>query len=307
MGYDGVINYRDNLGDLNQDNSRKQDDPVSKIKVVTDSTVDLSDEIIREYGIEVVPLSICIDNQSYLDRVDITPTEFISKMLQAKELPKSSQPPAGAFLEVYDRLGSDGSEVISIHMTGEMSGTVRSAEMAADMSETSVTVVDSRYITKALAFQVLEAAAMAREGRSMAEILERIDKIRLQTRLYVVVDTLDNLVKGGRIGKGKAWIGSLLKIKIIASLDGGEYTPVAKVRSRGHVIEYLAKQFAEDVKGKAIRGVGLVHAAGYELASKLKESLIELTGYDKISIEDTTPIISTHTGVGAIGLMYYFE
>lgn len=280
---------------------------MSMIKVVTDSTVDLSDDIIQEYGIEVVPLSLCIDNETYLDRVDIQPTEFIEKMRKSKELPKSSQPPAGAFLEVYDRLGGDGSQIISIHMTGEMSGTVRSAEMGAEMSESKVTVVDSRYITKALGFQVLEAATLAKQGRNMAEILERLERIRIQTRLFVVVDTLDNLVKGGRIGKGKAWIGSLLKIKIIATLDGGEYTPVAKVRSKAHVIDYLAKQFAEDVKGKAIKGVGLVHAAGYELASKLKESIVAMTGFDKISIEDTTPIISTHTGVGAIGFTYYFE
>ncbi|QMV44101.1 DegV family protein [Cohnella cholangitidis] len=280
---------------------------MSIIRVVTDSTVDLSDEILQEHGVEVVPLSITINNETYLDRVDITPTEFIAKMQQSNELPKSSQPSAGAFLEVYDRLGEDGSEIISIHMTGGMSGTVRSAEMAAEMSNSKVTVVDSRYITKALSFQVLEAAAMAKMGKGMAEIVERLNQIRQQTRLFVVVDTLDNLVKGGRIGKGKAWIGSLLKIKIIASLDGGEYTPVAKVRSKAHVIDYLAKAFAEDVKGKAIKGVGLVHAAGFELASKLKEAIIGLTGFDKISIEDTTPIISTHTGVGAIGFTYYFE
>jgi len=280
---------------------------LSKIKVVTDSTVDLSDKILQQYGIEVVPLSISIGRECYLDRVDITPAEFIEKMRNAPELPKSSQPPAGAFLEVYDRLGSDGSEVLSIHMTGEMSGTVRSAEMAAEMSKANVTVVDSRYITKALAFQVLEAAAMAKAGKTMRDILDRLQEIRSRTRLFVVVDTLDNLVKGGRIGKGKAWIGSLLKIKIIATLDGGEYTPVAKVRSKAHVVDYLSKEFAKDIKGRAIKGVGLVHAAGHELASNLKAAIGALTGFDKISIEDTTPIISTHTGVGAIGFMYYCD
>lgn len=280
---------------------------MSRVKVVTDSTVDLSDESIQEYGIEVVPLSISIGNETYLDRVNITPVEFIEKMKSSEELPKSSQPPAGVFMELYDQLGSDGSEVLSIHMTGGMSGTVRSAEMAADMTDTNVTVVDSRYISKALSFQVIEAAKMAKEGKGIAEIITRLNDIRLKTRLFVVVDTLDNLVKGGRIGKGKAWIGSLLKIKIIASLEGGEYNPVAKVRSRANVISYLAKQFADDVKGKAIKGVGLVHAEGFELASKLKEAIIELTGYDRIQIEDTTPIISTHTGIGAIGFMYYSD
>ncbi|MFC4596657.1 DegV family protein [Cohnella hongkongensis] len=280
---------------------------MSKIRIVTDSTADLSDDALRRHEIEVVPLSISIGSDTYLDRVDIRPAEFIEKMQAAPELPKSSQPPAGVFLEAYDRLGSDGSDILSIHMTGEMSGTVRSAEMGAGMSESSVTVVDSRYISKALGFQVLEAAEMAKAGKSVSEIVERLDRIRRNTRLFVVVDTLDNLVKGGRIGKGKAWLGSLLKIKIIASLDGGEYTPVAKVRTKTQIVEYLTKQFAEDVKGKVVRGVGLVHAAGYELASRLKESIVERTGYDKFGIEDTTPIISTHTGVGAIGFMYYCE
>jgi DegV family protein with EDD domain len=280
---------------------------MGSIKIVTDSTVDLSETELRQYGIEIVPLSISIGNDHYLDRVNITPTEFIEKMKASSVLPTTSQPPAGVFLEVYDRLGADGSEIISIHMTGSLSGTVRSAAMAAEMTDAKVTVIDSSYITKALAFQVLEAAKMAQEGKTVEDIAARLEVIREQTRLFVVVDTLDNLVKGGRIGKGAAWIGSLLKIKIIASLENGEYTPVAKVRSRAHVVSHLAKQFAEDVKGKAIRGVGLVHAEGQELALKLKEAIAELTGYDRFMIEDTTPVISTHTGVGAIGFMYYFE
>ncbi|XID94003.1 DegV family protein [Paenibacillaceae bacterium WGS1546] len=280
---------------------------MSKIKVVTDSTVDLSEDIVREYGIEIVPLSISIGNETYLDRVEITPERFIEKMQASEQLPKSSQPPAGAFLEVYDRLGSDGSEVLSIHMTGQMSGTVRSAEMAAEMTETAVKVVDSRYITQALGFQVVEAARMARAGKSMAEIVERIERIRQNTRLFVVVDTLENLVKGGRIGKAQAWLGSLLKIKLIASLEDGELTPVAKVRTRAQIIDYLTRRFDEDVKGRAIRGVGLVHAAGAELATKLRETVIELSGYDKFEIGNTTPVISTHTGVGAIGFVYYFD
>jgi DegV family protein with EDD domain len=277
------------------------------IKIVTDSTVDLSESELQQYGIEVVPLTISIGDEHYIDRVNITPTEFMEKMKVSETLPKTSQPSVGAFAEMYDRLGQDGSEVLSIHMTGGMSGTVSSATMAAEMTETKVTVIDSRYITKALAFQVIEASKLAQEGKTLEEILARLDVIREHTRLFVVVDTLDNLVKGGRIGKGAAWIGSLLKIKIIASLEGGVYNPVAKVRSRAQIVSHLAKQFAEDVKGKAIRGVGLVHAEGDELAARLKEAIVEMTGYDRIKIEDTTPIISTHTGVGAIGFMYYFE
>ena len=116
---------------------------MSKIKIVTDSTVDLMAEEIKKYDIEVIPLTISIDGATYTDRVDITLSEFMKKMKESKELPKTSQPSAGAFLEVYDRLGLEGHDVISIHLTGGMSGTVQSAQSAANMTETNVTVVDS--------------------------------------------------------------------------------------------------------------------------------------------------------------------
>lgn len=280
---------------------------MSKIKIVTDSTCDLSPEMIEQYGVIVVPLSISINGKNYLDRVDITPQEFIEKMNASPELPKSSQPPAGEFLKIYDQLGEEGFDVISIHMTGGMSGTVTSAETAAQMSTANVKVVDSRFISKGLAFQVIEAADLAAKGHTVEQIVERLNIVREQTRLFVVVDTLENLVKGGRIGKGRALIGSLLNIKPIASLEGGSYNPVSKARSHTQVVKYLAGQFANDVKGKTIKGVGLTHADGMELATRLKKAIKESTGYENFSIEETTPIISTHTGVGAIGFMYYFE
>ncbi|GGN91007.1 DegV family protein [Saccharibacillus kuerlensis] len=278
-----------------------------KIKVVTDSTVDLSEAVLKEHEIEVVPLSFTIEGQTYMDGVDITPESFIQKMIQSAELPKSSQPAAGTFVELYDRLGAEGFDVISIHMTGGMSGTVRSAAMAADMTDTNVTVIDSKYISKGLSFQVLEAAAMAKEGRSMDEIVTRLDEIRAATRLFVVVDTLENLVKGGRIGKGKALIGSLLHIKPIGTLKDGEFGIVTNARSHAQVVKHLARQFADDVKGRTIKGVGLVHAEGFKLAENLKDKIHEMTGYSQVEIAYTTPIISTHTGPGAIGFMYYAE
>lgn len=280
---------------------------MSKIKIVTDSTLDMSDEVLKNYDIEIVPLSVTINDETYLDRVEINPVDFIKMMRTSADLPKSSQPSPGSFLEVYDRLGEEGYEVISIHMTGKMSGTVRSAESAAKMSKTKVTVFDSEYISKALSFQVKEAAEMAKQGRSMEEIISRLEIVRSHSSLYIMVDTLENLVKGGRIGKGRAFIGSLLNIKPIASLEGAEYHPVAKVRSYSQVVKYFAKQFTEDVKGKTIRGVGIVHAEASELALKVKESIFELTGYEDIEIDYTNPTVITHTGEGAIALMYYFD
>ena len=148
---------------------------------------------------------------------------------------------------------------------------------------------------------------MAKEGKSLQEIIDRLSEIRQHTRLYIVVDSFENLVRGGRIGKGTAFLGSLLHIKPIASLENGEYTPVAKVRSHAQVVKYLTNSFAEDVNGKVIKGMGIVHADGYTPCFKNKTAIKERTGYDIINIEDTTPVISTHTGAGAIGFMYYFE
>lgn len=282
---------------------------MNKIKIVTDSTMDMSEETLLKYAneIAVVPLSVTINGETFLDRVQLIPADFIKMMRSAKELPKTSQPSPGAFLEVYNRLGTQGYDIISIHMTGKMSGTVRSAEAAAQMANTSVTVIDSQFVSKALSFQVIEAAEMVKQGKSSEEIVKHLEAIQKNTRLYVMVDTLENLVKGGRIGKGKAFLGSLMNIKPIASLEGAEYHPVAKVRSYSQVIKYLVNQFIEDVKGTTIKRVGIAHAESFELAVKIKDRIIELTGFNDIEIDYTNSIVSTHTGPGAIALMYLFE
>jgi DegV family protein with EDD domain len=279
---------------------------MSKIHIVTDSTADLKQETIEKYNLHVVPLSIHINGKTYLDRVDIEPKSFIEMMDNSEELPKSSQPAPGVFKELYDELGKNGDQIISIHMTGGMSGTVKSAEAAAEMTDSDVTVIDSRFISHALTFQVIEAYEMAQAGKSVEEIVEKLDQVRERTSLFVVVDKLDNLVKGGRIGKGRALLGSFLKIKPIASLDGGEYTPVAKARSHKQVVEYLVDEFKEKTAGKVIKGVGLVHAEGLSMAEPLKNRMMEL-GVSNLKFDYTTPVISTHTGKGAIGFMYYTE
>lgn len=279
---------------------------MTPIKIVTDSTAELTQDVIEQLGITVVPLTIHVDGQDYLDGVTLSAEEFIGKMKQSKELPKSSQPSAGTFTEIYDELGKDGSEILSLHMTGGMSGTVKSAESAASITSSNVTVVDSRFISHALAFQVKEAARLAQQGKSMGEILRHLDRVRENTRLFVVVDTLDNLVKGGRIGKGRAMLGSLLSIKPIASLAGGEYTPVAKARSYKQVITYLMNEFTKDSAAKRVKAVGIAQADGYQMATPLKEA-IEATGFKDVKLSFTTPVISTHTGPGAIGFMYLLE
>ncbi len=279
---------------------------MSKIHIVTDSTADLKPDVIEKYDLHVVPLTIQIGGKTYLDRVDLEPESFLELMKNSSEMPKSSQPAPGVFKELYDRLGKDGDQILSIHMTGGMSGTVESAKAAAQLTDSDVTVIDSRYISHALTFQVFEAADMAKAGKPMQDIVARVEQIRLNTKLFVVVDTLDNLVKGGRIGKGRALLGSLMKIKPIASLDDGEYSPVAKVRSHKQVVDYLMNDFIERTTGKIVKGVGIAHANGLAMAEPLREKIKD-TGFTDIKFDFTTPVISTHTGIGAIGFMYYTD
>lgn len=280
---------------------------MNKVKIVTDSTVDMTPEELKHYGITMVPLAIYIDGETFLDKVEIEQEEFLRRMNQAKELPKSSQPAVGTFLEVYNELGKDGSEILSIHMTGGMSGTVRSAENAAALADSKVTVLDSEFISKAMSFQVIEAAKMANEGKTLEEITKRLETIRSKSSLIIVIETLDNLVKGGRIGKVSALIGSLLHIKPIASLDGGVLNPVSKARSQSQVVKFLSKKFQEDTQGKKINGIGFVHANGFELADKVRKAITEISGIGDIKIEATTAVVSTHTGEGAMAIMYYWD
>ncbi|WP_416149785.1 DegV family protein [Salipaludibacillus sp. HK11] len=277
------------------------------VKIVTDSTLDLSTEEVDKLGVTVVPLSVTINGKSYLDGVDITSSEFIKLLVESEETPQSSQPSAGSFVEVYDELGKDGSSVLSIHMTNGMSGTYASAKTASDMTESDVTVVDSKFISVALGFQVREAAKMANEGKGLKEILDRLEIVRKNTSLYIMVDTLEYLVKGGRIGRGSAFLGSLLKIKPIASLDDGVYTPAKKVRTHLQMIKFMKNQFEEEAAGKIVKGIGIAQIDALELANQVKDAMKDISGFEDVSIIETTPIVSTHTGPGALALMYYFD
>ncbi|TYP79488.1 DegV family protein with EDD domain [Paenibacillus methanolicus] len=273
---------------------------------MTDSTTDLPRELLNQYDIEVIPLSIFVDGESFLDTVTISPDEFIQRMIASNELPKTSQPAVGAFLETYDRLGANGDTIISIHMTGGMSGTYATACAAAEMSESRVEVIDSQMISQALGFQVLEAARLAREGSTVDAIVARVKEIFEQTSLFVVVETLENLIKGGRIGKAAGLLGTILKIKPIAMLQQGVYSPVAKVRTSSQIVRTLMERFESDIKGKIVRGVGISHADNLPLAERLQQEIARFTSIP-VRICTTTPIISTHTGPGAIGFSYYAE
>ena len=281
---------------------------MTKIHIVTDSTCDLSQEELDRLGVHVVPLTIQIDGKTFIDRIDVQPEMFMDLLENSKELPKSSQPAPGVFKELYDKLGANGDKVVSIHMTGGMSGTVQSARQAADMTDVDVAVIDSRYIAWGLGFQVREACRLRDEGATVEQIVERCDQVRQGTRLFVTFDKLDNMVKGGRIGKAKGMFGSLLNIKPVSDLDTGEINAnPKKFRKHKQITEFLFGEYQKDTAGKTVKMVGMSHANAWDTHVVPLKTLIEETGFTNIDFAFTSPIISTHTGAPALGFIYFAE
>ncbi len=277
-----------------------------KIKIITDSTACISVEEQNEWGIAVLPLSVEVDGKIYNPLTDLTPESFMDLMSSSKSLPKSSQPAIGSFVRMYEKYIDEGYDVLSIHLTEKLSGTVNTARQAAEMVNGNVTVVDTDYIARGQAFQVLEAARLAKEGNSsVQEITERLTEIRSKTKLYIVVVTLENLIKGGRVGKVQGILGSLLNIKLIARLKNGQLEEEAKLRSNKKIMSYLFD--VVKTESKKIVALDIEHANGLKMAEEFKAQAMEMLQLKKMPIFNADPVVSTHAGNGAFAVMYYTE
>ena len=202
---------------------------MSTVKIVTDSSTTIEPQLVEELGITVVPLSVMIDGVLYSDS-NLKEGEFLNLMRNSKNLPKTSQPPVGLFAETFSDLAKDGSQIIAIVLSHALSGTVEAARQGGVLSGVDVTVVDSTFTDQAAKFQVVEAARLAKEGASKEEILAAIERVRTKTELYIGVSTLENLVKGGRIGRVTGLISSLLNIRVIMEMKNHQLEPVVKGR-----------------------------------------------------------------------------
>ncbi|MBC1584882.1 DegV family protein [Listeria seeligeri] len=277
-----------------------------KIKIITDSTAGLTQEEAAKWNIDILYLTVEIDGKVYNPKTDITPEGFMDRMAETKELPKSSQPAIGSFVEAYEKYTAEGYEILSIHLTEKLSGTVNAARQAADMVEGNITVVDSDYTARGQAFQVLAAAEMAQNGDfSVEEIHAKINDIRDKTKLYIVVVTLDNLIKGGRVGRMQGFLGSLLNIKLIAKLTDGQLEEETKVRSNKKVLQYCLNLVKDEPK--KIQHLDVVHANGLNLADEFISETKEIKGLIEIPLFFADPVISTHAGAGAFAFMYYTD
>ena len=278
---------------------------MSRIIIVTDSTADLTKQEIQDFNIHVVPLNITIQEEHYLDGETITKEEFKNKMIASSELPMTAQPSIGRFVELYDKLGKDDSEIISIHLMNSISGTVNAARQAADITESTVTVVDSDFTSRSMGIIVREAAKAAQEGKSAAEVLEVIESTRQRTKLYLTVLNLDNLIKGGRISRVMGAFSNLLNIKLFLEVIDGKIEIVQK----GRGLKSLQKKYDEvfeEMKAcpNGIQEIGIMHAGLNEFNQSQIDTLRELFPDAKLTIVMTSPIIMSHTGVDAMAVTY---
>ena len=278
---------------------------MSPVAVVTDTTQYASRDLLEANDIHLVSLYV---NQGGNARreADITDyAAFYEELRTATDLPTTSQPSIGDFLEVFTPLAEAGHDIVSVHLAGGISGTVESARQAADelmrsIPQRRVEVVDSRKACGALTFTALAGAAAARAGGDVDAVAARVRTASDAVRLWFAVDTLEYLRRGGRIGAAQAWMGGALKIKPILTVDG-EITPIERVRTAGRafdrMVEFLRSQHADGADGWIVQ-----HIQAHEQAERLVEAGREIFGTEPVVLSEIGPVIGAHVGPGLLGV-----
>ena len=272
------------------------------VRIVTDSTADLTPEQQRAAGITVVPLNVHFGDQVFRDHVDLSTDEFFRRLKASPQLPRTSQPSVGIFEEAYRRLREGGHEIVSVHLSSKVSGTYNSALMAAQsVGDGNIDVVDSLSTSMALGFMALEGAKLARAGRDRKAIAEQLRGLVPKGRVICVVDTLTYLERGGRIGKARALLGSLLNVKPILQLKDGEVVPLGRARGRPQALSRLVELLERD---GTVSQLAIMHGAAQADAEQLRERVASRYPGVDIQLTEIGAVLGTHTGPGVIGFTY---
>ncbi|NLF13996.1 MAG: DegV family protein [Anaerolineaceae bacterium] len=276
---------------------------MTRVQVVTDSTSDLPAELASALRISVVPCQLLWGEETYRDGVDIPPPEFFRRLATSRELPRTSQPPVSAFLQVYERLlnGEGAEAVVSVHVAGSLSGTVNAAWAASQCLATPgrVAVVDSGQVSMGLGWAAVEAARMAANGAGLAEVARATQELGPRLKTAAMIDSLDNLRKGGRINQFSALLGTALQIKPLVSLDSGQVSIWARVRSRSKALLALVERVRS---WGPLAEVAVLHAGAEDLAQTLVARLQDLFAEREPCILPAGSALTSHLGLGAVGL-----
>ncbi len=280
---------------------------MKQIALVTDSTSDIPASIKEKLNVTVIPLQIVFDNKIYSDGIDLTSDNFYKLLQESPVLPKSSQPTPEDFINVYTKLLEQYKEVLSIHISSGLSGTLNAAHLAKQKLEDRIHIVDSKSISLGIGLLVNEAARHIKEGLSAKEIVNKLQSVRKNSETLFTLNTLEYLHKGGRIGKVSSLMGSMLNIKpIIRVNEDGIYVPYGKVRSQNKALKYITESFQELAKGRKAINMAVAHGAAHEAGLKLKE-MLENAFSANATFTQVGPVIGVHTGPGTIGAAIQFE
>lgn len=276
---------------------------MAQTAIVTDSTADLPAELLEGLDVTVVPLTVMLDGQSYRDGVDISAAEFYEKLTRSQGHPTTSQPSPAQFEKVYRDLLKDHDEIVSIHISERLSGTLASARSAADAVDPErVRTLDSELVSMPLSALVLAAARVAGRGAPAAEVIDEAIRLRERVAVYFAVSTLEFLRRGGRIGAASALMGSVLQIKPILTITAGQVAPLERVRTTDRALSRIV-ELAEAVD----QGDGLCAVIGHAAAQAQAESIAErLQGRaETLIVQPLGPVVGAHAGPGTVGLAVY--
>lgn len=280
----------------------------AKVKIVTDSTAYLSPEEIARYDIRVLPLKVIFGSDVYSEGVNITNEEFYRRLAKARTLPTTSQPSVSDFPRVYGELAQRGHPILSLHISSKLSGTVNSAMAAREkLPQAQIEIVDS--LSVALRMLIAPAVKAAERGLSLPQLKASIEKLNacLGKNNVGVLDTLEYLSKGGRIGSAKYLLGTLLRIKPVLAFEAGEVKILAKARTTGRAIEYVLELMKKRVTGSTPLHIGVVHTHAIELALALKKEVQASFNCAELELIELGPVLGTHIGPGFFGLGFYSE
>ncbi|MGN7164504.1 DegV family protein [Paenibacillus cellulositrophicus] len=283
---------------------------MTKPVIVTDSTADIPEDIAKQHDIHVVPLRLMFGEDTFEDGVDISAEVFYKRLVQSEQLPTTSQASPADYMQVYQEIMNDypGSPIISFHISSGLSGTYQSATIAKSMLEgdPDITIVDSKSASYGFGLLVVHAARLAAEGKTAEEIVRSVEEVRRQRKLYFLVDTLEYLQKGGRIGKAAAMIGNLLNIKPILSIDEeGIIYAVEKVRGRKKALARILERFREDLGGVQNINVAVGHTADPASAEPVLEDLAQDFRLQEVVLTNIGPVVGTHVGPGTLAVFIW--
>ncbi|RLT43434.1 MAG: DegV family protein [Chloroflexi bacterium] len=271
------------------------------LRIVTDSTCDLPREAIQALGITVVPLSILFGDEELMDGVDIQTEQFFRRLERDPHMPTTAQPAPALFARAYQRLIDEGAtEILSIHLSEKLSGTFESARLGAEGIEGArIERLDSGSVSLGLGIGVMEAAKAARGGKGLDEVRALAADIFRRTHIYVTLETLEYLRRGGRMSRGQEFLGTLLKVKPVLSIQDGEVVPVGRVRTRQRAIEDILSRCADL---RPVEHLSVIHSTTTEEANYMRDRLAALDANATITVGRITPVVGVHGGPGVLGV-----